>query len=490
MRRIMSNILKLRLLRLAASLAAIAIVSFATATSPPGGAAAWAQSDDDDESAQSTRANRGDDDANDDDDDDAFERSRSSSRTAGQMRGRRAGAEREHPQLGVIFYGTNTLQVRRVVPDSPADEAGVRRGDTIRSVNGQRVSTIQQLKQDIDEAAEDGDLELGVLRNGRQRTLQANLSDQSAFRGRQAAGNQRWPQGGRSQSWQRSSPARFNDQDVNDRYAGAQDDMEGDDNQGWNRGAGRGYGNQPSNRRGMTRQGYGNQGYGNQGYGNQGYGNQDDEFYGQGNYGGANNWQRQGYASGQQGRGSQGNRPFLGVTLDEEAQNGVWIIGVYPNSPAEHAGLRRGDEIISVDDQDIDSYRELVSVLAQKSPGEEISLEIDRNGRQRMIDATLASSRGATQGRGANRMGNRPNYGRQQGNGAMYEDGYRESGYGNRGAGAGNEYDNGFYDNQGGGFQGSSYQGGSNRGSQDQLEMGETPYGQDYWRADRKISGY
>lgn len=487
-----------RLAHLSSGLGAIAILGFALA-SPCASTPAWAQSDDE-QNAQSS-----DDDNDDDDDDDsAAERSRrSSSRSAGQMRGRRAAANREHPQLGVVFHGTNTLQVRRVVPDSPADEAGIRRGDTIQSVNGQRVSGIQQLKQDLDEAGEDEDIELGVLRNGRQLTLQANLSDQSAFRGRQAAGGQRWNQG-RNQSWQRSSRSQVNDQNFDDRYAGGQDEQGWSDQQGWNeqqgrsnqgwndqlgrsRGAGRGY-SQANNRRTTNRQGYANQGYGNQGYsnqrfGNQGYGNQgyqNDELYGQDNYG-ANNRQGQGYASGQSQRGSRGNRPFLGVTLDEEAQNGVWITGVYPNSPAEQAGLRRGDEILSVDDQDIDSYHELVSVLSQKSPGEEVSLEIDRNGRQRMIDATLASSGGASQGRPAYRTGNRPAYG--QGNNTMYEDGYRESGYGNRGAGNGN-------DDEGDGFQGGGSNRGSNRGNRGQFEMGETPYGQDYWQADRKVSGY
>ena len=511
MSRRLSDVVYSRLANASIGLAAIAIVSFAMA-SPWAAAPAWAQSDDDEPSAQSGRTARETDlNDDDDDDDDSAERSRrSASRSGGQMRGRRSSADREHPQLGVIFHGTNTLQVRRVVPGSPADEAGIRRGDTIRSVNGERVSSIQQLKQDLDEAGEDEDIELGILRNGRQRTLQANLSDQSAFRGRQAAGGQRWGQGGRNQSWQRSSQAQFNDQDFDDQYAGAQDDMQGGYQQGWNRGSGRGFGSQANNRRGMNRQGYGQQGYqenyGQQGYGQQGYGQQgygqegfgqrgyqNDQFSGQDNYGEESNWQGQGYAGqagrGSRGSGSRGNRPFLGVTLDEEAQNGVWVTGVYPNSPAEQAGLRRGDEILSVDDQDIDSYHELVDVLSQKSPGEEVSLEIDRNGRQRMVDATLASSRGASQGRPAYRTGNRPAYGGQS-NGAMYEDGYRQSGYGNRGA----NYGNGANAGQGGNFQGSGYQGGYNRGSNrtngGQFEMGETPYGQDYWQADRKVSGY
>jgi membrane-associated protease RseP (regulator of RpoE activity) len=486
MRGILSDLLNLRLGKVGIGASSLAVLWFALAASSMGGATAWAQSDEDEQSASSRSANASDANDDDDDDDDA-DRSRSSARpTAGQQRGRRSSADREHPQLGVSFYGTNSLQVRRVVPGSPAEEAGIRRGDTIQAVNGQRVSSIQQLKQDIDEVGQDGELKLGVLRNGRQQTLQADLTDQSAFRGRQTAGRQRWNQPGRGQAGR----SQFDDRESDNRYARGQDDLDGNSEQGWSNQRGRGYGGQASNRQSLNRRGYGNQGYGNQGYGNGGPGNQqytdDDDFYGQEGHGAP---QRQGYAN-QSGRGSRRNRPFLGVTLDEEAQNGVWVTGVYPNSPAEQAGVQRGDEILSVDDQDIESYQELVSVLAQKSAGEEISLEIDRNGRQRMIDATLASSRSSiSQGRGTYRTGSRQMYGGQN-NGEMYQDGYRESGYGNRGNG--NGYGNDAYDNQGGapnGYQG-GYNGGTNRGNNGQFEMGETPYGQSYWQADRKVSGY
>lgn len=301
-----------------------------------------------------------------------------------------------HPTLGVMFYNDeeNPLEIRRVLPSSPAEEAGLERGDEILSVNGRRVSSVQQLKQQIDRAGQGEELEIGVLRDGQRETVTADLSRQQGSRSRQYT-NQQWgnqPYGNQqygnqqygSQQW--SNPQRGNQGYANQRNA------QGSNNRGnYNQG----YGNQRYAAQGYGNQNYGNQKYGGQGYGNQGYGNQNygNRTYARGSRGADDGEEDQQWNRSAQNNRGQGDeeRAFLGVTLDEESREGAYVTNVYPESPAERAGLRPGDEIIAIDDDEIRSSRDLMHNLSQRDPDEDVSLEIDRNGRQRTLHVTLES---------------------------------------------------------------------------------------------------
>lgn len=62
-------------------------------------------------------------------------------------------------------------------------------------------------------------------------------------------------------------------------------------------------------------------------------------------------------------------------------RNRMVIVNVTPNSPAENAGVKRGDYLISIDDEDVirSTYRHVKSVLEGK-PGTEVELEVSTNG--------------------------------------------------------------------------------------------------------------
>jgi membrane-associated protease RseP (regulator of RpoE activity) len=68
---------------------------------------------------------------------------------------------------------------------------------------------------------------------------------------------------------------------------------------------------------------------------------------------------------------------------------------VHPGSPAEEAGLRRGDEIVQVDRQPIRSFRNLLSAIREKEPGERAKLVVIRNGAEQTLDVVLDSVREA-----------------------------------------------------------------------------------------------
>jgi serine protease Do len=95
----------------------------------------------------------------------------------------------------------------------------------------------------------------------------------------------------------------------------------------------------------------------------------------------------------------QVSRGFLGVTiqnLDTElaralgvSENaGVLISDVSPDSPAERAGLRRGDVAVAVDGRDVQStgeFRNLIAAAGAKS----VELQVLRNGQRERIRAEL-----------------------------------------------------------------------------------------------------
>jgi len=71
--------------------------------------------------------------------------------------------------------------------------------------------------------------------------------------------------------------------------------------------------------------------------------------------------------------------------------NGLRIETVVPASPAENAGLRRNDIIISVDGQTVDNRESFRAIAHAKSPGEQIVLGIWRHGEKLDIAVILSA---------------------------------------------------------------------------------------------------
>lgn len=74
----------------------------------------------------------------------------------------------------------------------------------------------------------------------------------------------------------------------------------------------------------------------------------------------------------------------LGVDLP--ADNGVIIINVESNSPADKAGLTNGDIIIKIDDKEIQTMSQLKKSLFNYGKGDKAKLSILRNGSERTIE--------------------------------------------------------------------------------------------------------
>ena len=81
-----------------------------------------------------------------------------------------------------------------------------------------------------------------------------------------------------------------------------------------------------------------------------------------------------------------GDHPVIGVLLGEESVAGVELIGVSPDGPAEQAGLRQNDVLVSIGGVDLSGRSDgtardaLFSVMDQAKAGEELPLEVSREG--------------------------------------------------------------------------------------------------------------
>lgn len=84
---------------------------------------------------------------------------------------------------------------------------------------------------------------------------------------------------------------------------------------------------------------------------------------------------------------------YLGVNLDQQVQDQAVVSGVNPGTPAEKAGLRRGDVIVSVDDQQITSPNHLTQVISEHKPGDEVRLDVG-GGRQNPPISVVLAARG------------------------------------------------------------------------------------------------
>ncbi|HXV33747.1 MAG TPA: trypsin-like peptidase domain-containing protein [Gaiellaceae bacterium] len=96
--------------------------------------------------------------------------------------------------------------------------------------------------------------------------------------------------------------------------------------------------------------------------------------------------------------------PELAETVTVPVEEGVMIVGVVEGSPADQAGLQGGDQqvivggrsyvlggdiVTSADGQAVTSADDLRRIIMEKSPGDPMTLEIQRGQAQRTVDVTL-----------------------------------------------------------------------------------------------------
>lgn len=80
---------------------------------------------------------------------------------------------------------------------------------------------------------------------------------------------------------------------------------------------------------------------------------------------------------------SMNKKPMLGVQIEELSDNsGVKINNVNPGSPAEKAGLQKGDIVTNIDENAVKSIGDIKQVLNNKKEGDSVSLSYLRDGKK------------------------------------------------------------------------------------------------------------
>jgi len=79
-------------------------------------------------------------------------------------------------------------------------------------------------------------------------------------------------------------------------------------------------------------------------------------------------------------------REYFGL----QGRQGAFVENVTPGLPAAQAGLKRGDAIVSVDGQSLNSSDDLIHKISSKAPGEKVKIGIIRDGREQTIVTELA----------------------------------------------------------------------------------------------------
>jgi putative serine protease PepD len=85
-------------------------------------------------------------------------------------------------------------------------------------------------------------------------------------------------------------------------------------------------------------------------------------------------------------------KPIIGVTLDRTFQGeGTRVDQVSPGGPADEAGLRDGDVIVSFGGRPVTDATRLIVDIRSMQPGDEVDLRVQRGGDTREFTVTLGS---------------------------------------------------------------------------------------------------
>jgi putative serine protease PepD len=82
---------------------------------------------------------------------------------------------------------------------------------------------------------------------------------------------------------------------------------------------------------------------------------------------------------------------FLGVQIANADAGGALVGAVEPNSPADDAGLQRGDVITKVGDEDINDAAALTASIRSHDPGGQVTITYTRDGDEHTTDVTLGT---------------------------------------------------------------------------------------------------
>ena len=80
------------------------------------------------------------------------------------------------------------------------------------------------------------------------------------------------------------------------------------------------------------------------------------------------------------------------ITLPDGIENGVVVVEVVEDSPAEKAKIEKGDVIVKIGDEEISGLAEFRYELYQYEVGDKIKVTFNRGGKEKTVTVTLGKS--------------------------------------------------------------------------------------------------
>lgn len=87
------------------------------------------------------------------------------------------------------------------------------------------------------------------------------------------------------------------------------------------------------------------------------------------------------------------HQPILSLQaqgIQLKTEKGVLVAGVFQDSPADKAGIVRGDILLSVDGQDVNKVADLTGILAKHKAGDALQFAVQHGDSQKTVSVTLA----------------------------------------------------------------------------------------------------
>ncbi|SCE92311.1 trypsin-like peptidase domain-containing protein [Micromonospora chokoriensis] len=91
-------------------------------------------------------------------------------------------------------------------------------------------------------------------------------------------------------------------------------------------------------------------------------------------------------------RGEKVSHPSLGVGVNQAEGGGALVASVTPGSPAEQAGLQRGDVVTRFGDKPVNDSDDLVGAVQAGKVGDRVEVTFKRNGVEKTVTVTLAET--------------------------------------------------------------------------------------------------
>ncbi len=82
--------------------------------------------------------------------------------------------------------------------------------------------------------------------------------------------------------------------------------------------------------------------------------------------------------------------PDLAESFNLDRTEGALVGDVIPNSPAEKAGIKRGDVIVKFDNHEVNTMEALPKIVGSTTPGKAVKVEVIRDGKEKILDVTIA----------------------------------------------------------------------------------------------------